>query len=71
MTCIPEMRGGSVSYPPRTRRASLYLAVPGPTGGDQGRWPVPDPWSAQTEALGAFIRSQRELARLSLRQLPS
>jgi transcriptional regulator with XRE-family HTH domain len=30
---------------------------------------VPDPWSAQMEALGAFIRSQRQLARLSLRQL--
>jgi transcriptional regulator with XRE-family HTH domain len=30
---------------------------------------VPDPWTAQTEALGAFIRSQRKLARLSLRQL--
>lgn len=28
-----------------------------------------DPWGAQTEALGAFIRSQRKLARLSLRQL--
>lgn len=28
-----------------------------------------DPWSAQMEALGAFIRSQRKLARLSLRQL--
>jgi transcriptional regulator with XRE-family HTH domain len=29
-----------------------------------------DPWTAQTtEALGAFIRSQRELAQLSLRQL--
>jgi transcriptional regulator with XRE-family HTH domain len=28
-----------------------------------------DPWAAQTEALGAFIRSQRELARLSLRQV--
>ena len=28
-----------------------------------------DPWSVQTEALGAFIRSQRELAQLSLRQL--
>ena len=28
-----------------------------------------DPWAAQTEALGAFIRSQRELASLSLRQL--
>ncbi len=28
-----------------------------------------DPWAAQTEALGAFIRSQREMARLSLRQL--
>jgi len=30
---------------------------------------VPDPWGAQMEALGAFIRSQRKLARLSLRQL--
>ena len=28
-----------------------------------------DPWEAQAEALGAFIRTQRELARLSLRQL--
>ena len=30
---------------------------------------MPDPWNAQMEALGAFIRSQRKLARLSLRQL--
>jgi transcriptional regulator with XRE-family HTH domain len=30
---------------------------------------VPDPWGTQMEALGAFIRSQRQLARLSLRQL--
>jgi transcriptional regulator with XRE-family HTH domain len=30
---------------------------------------VTDPFEAQTAALGAFIRSQRELARLSLRQL--
>jgi len=28
-----------------------------------------DPWDAQREALGAFIRSQRKLANLSLRQL--
>jgi transcriptional regulator with XRE-family HTH domain len=28
-----------------------------------------DPWSIQLEALGAFIRSQRKLANLSLRQL--
>ena len=28
-----------------------------------------DPWTAQTEALGAFIRGQRELAKLSLRQV--
>ena len=28
-----------------------------------------DPWAAQAEALGAFIRSQRELAHLSLRQV--
>jgi transcriptional regulator with XRE-family HTH domain len=30
---------------------------------------VPDPWRTQMEALGAFIRAQRQLARLSLRQL--
>jgi transcriptional regulator with XRE-family HTH domain len=30
---------------------------------------VADPWNAQLEALGAFIRSQRKLARLSLRQM--
>ena len=28
-----------------------------------------DPWQVQREALGAFIRSQRKLANLSLRQL--
>ena len=28
-----------------------------------------DSWQAQREALGAFIRSQRQLANLSLRQL--
>jgi transcriptional regulator with XRE-family HTH domain len=30
---------------------------------------MPDPWSAQMEALGAFIRTQRQMARLSLRQM--
>ena len=28
-----------------------------------------DPWDAQKQALGSFIRSQRKLANLSLRQL--
>src|SRR5215469_14313831 len=28
-----------------------------------------DPWDAQTKALGSFIRSQRKLANLSLRQI--
>ena len=28
-----------------------------------------DPWQAQLEALGAYIRTQREMANLSLRQL--
>jgi transcriptional regulator with XRE-family HTH domain len=28
-----------------------------------------DPWKAQTEALGSFIRTQRKLANLSLREL--
>jgi transcriptional regulator with XRE-family HTH domain len=30
---------------------------------------VQDPWQAQREALGAFIRNQRRMANLSLRQL--
>ena len=30
-----------------------------------------DPWQDQREVLGAFIRSQRQLANLSLRQLAS
>jgi transcriptional regulator with XRE-family HTH domain len=30
---------------------------------------VPEPWDTQREALGAFIRTQRKLANLSLRQL--
>jgi transcriptional regulator with XRE-family HTH domain len=30
---------------------------------------VTDPWQAQREALGAFIRTQRKVANLSLRQL--
>jgi transcriptional regulator with XRE-family HTH domain len=30
---------------------------------------VAEPWDTQMEALGAFIRSQRKLANLSLRQL--
>jgi transcriptional regulator with XRE-family HTH domain len=30
---------------------------------------VKDPWQVQREALGAFIRTQRKMANLSLRQL--
>jgi transcriptional regulator with XRE-family HTH domain len=30
---------------------------------------VSDPWQAKKEALGAFIRAQRKMANLSLRQL--
>ena len=30
---------------------------------------MPEPWDKQLEALGSFIRSQRKLANLSLRQL--
>ena len=30
---------------------------------------VPDPWQAQLGALGAFIRAQRQLADLSLREM--
>jgi transcriptional regulator with XRE-family HTH domain len=31
--------------------------------------PMNEPWDSQMEALGAFIRSKRKLANLSLRQL--
>ena len=31
--------------------------------------PVTDPWETQKEALGSFIRAQRKMANLSLRQL--
>jgi transcriptional regulator with XRE-family HTH domain len=31
--------------------------------------PLPEPWDTQLQALGAFIRTQRKLANLSLRQL--
>jgi transcriptional regulator with XRE-family HTH domain len=30
---------------------------------------LPEPWDTQLQALGAFIRTQRKLANLSLRQL--
>jgi transcriptional regulator with XRE-family HTH domain len=30
---------------------------------------IPDPWQAQLGALGAFIRAQRQLADLSLREM--
>ena len=30
---------------------------------------VTDPWQGQREALGAFIRTQRQMVNLSLRQL--
>ncbi len=30
---------------------------------------MPEPWDSQLQALGAFIRTQRKLANLSLRQL--
>ena len=30
---------------------------------------MPEPWDTQLQALGSFIRSQRQLANLSLRQL--
>ena len=34
-----------------------------------GLWAMNDPWKAQMEALGSFIRTQRKLADLSLREL--
>jgi transcriptional regulator with XRE-family HTH domain len=37
------------------------------SAGDGGE--VPNPWQAQLRALGAFIRAQRQLADLSLREM--
>jgi len=42
---------------------------PGTAGRTRGHETAGDTWNAQMEALGAFIRSQRKLANLSLRQL--
>src|SRR5512135_26493 len=54
-----------------------YAAAPGVSPGLPRTIPskkarggaVKDPWEAQREALGAFIREQRKRANLSLRQL--
>lgn len=37
--------------------------------GEHDRGEVPNPWQAQWGALGAFIRAQRQLADLSLREM--
>jgi len=42
---------------------------PGGASRARGHETAGDTWNAQMEALGAFIRSQRKLANLSLRQL--
>jgi transcriptional regulator with XRE-family HTH domain len=34
-----------------------------------GFWAMNDPWKSQMEALGSFIRTQRKMADLSLREL--
>ena len=36
---------------------------------DYGGGRASDPWSVQMDALGAFIRAQRQLAKLSLREM--
>ena len=36
---------------------------------DEAADPVVDPWKTQVDALGSFLRSQRRLANLSLRQM--
>ena len=35
----------------------------------RGMSDVPDPWKAQLEAFGNFVRTQRQLAKLSLREM--
>jgi transcriptional regulator with XRE-family HTH domain len=47
-----------------------HTEQPGPAGPSQALEALmPEPWDTQREALGAFIRTQRKLANLSLRQL--
>jgi transcriptional regulator with XRE-family HTH domain len=53
---------------PRQKRAD-GAGGHGAAGSARGHGAASDTWNAQMEALGAFIRSQRKLANLSLRQL--
>jgi transcriptional regulator with XRE-family HTH domain len=53
-----------------TGQAAVTETPEQPAGDQPPEQPtVSDTWNAQMEALGAFIRSQRKLANLSLRQL--
>lgn len=56
---------GRAHGPSRLALSGLLLVAgyPGPT------MSATDPWKLQLEALGGFIRSQRKLANLSLREL--
>src|SRR6266496_1851379 len=67
VTCSPtEARPGL-----RFVCARLSWAVPvtAQHGRTTSAMPTTDPWKSQMEALGAFIRAQRKLADLSLREL--
>ena len=72
MTDTPEQPAAETpgqagaSDTPRQERAGGARG-PGTAGSAHGT--ASDTWNAQMEALGAFIRSQRKLANLSLRQL--
>jgi transcriptional regulator with XRE-family HTH domain len=58
------MSRGRLTSPPRDFAYYNERTRSNHSGGD-----VTDTWNAQMQALGAFIRSQRKLANLSLRQL--
>jgi transcriptional regulator with XRE-family HTH domain len=49
----------------------MSAAQPGPDDSTDDRPPAATPWAAQINALGDFIRAQRRLANLSLREMAS
>ena len=68
MTETPEQAAAGGTPEPGTGSGTPQPGT-GPAGRARGYETASDTWNAQMEALGAFIRSQRKLANLSLRQL--
>ena len=66
MTETPEQAAAGGTPEPGTGSGA---PEPGTGTAGRARGAASDTWNAQMEALGAFIRSQRKLANMSLRQL--